>query len=102
MIALQGALPALARAQKAVDSLDNKDIVEMKANRNPLDIIRYILDAVAIYFQVKVDPIKMVEKQFNKKEERKVLFTEESYESSGKAVLNDMNFMKKLSGFEKD
>jgi len=44
----------------------------------------------------------MVEKQFNKKEERKVLFTEESYENSGKAVLNDMNFMKKLSGFEKD
>ena len=43
-------MPALRRAQKAVDSLDPKDIVEMKANRNPLDIIRYILDAVAIYF----------------------------------------------------
>jgi hypothetical protein len=51
---------------------------------------------------VRVDPIKMVEKQFNKKEERKVMFTEESYESSGKFVLNDMNFMKKLANFEKD
>ena len=44
----------------------------------------------------------MVEKQFNKKEERTVLFTQESYESSGKFVLNDMNFMKKLATFEKD
>jgi len=85
-----------------VDSLESKDIVEMKANRNPLDIIRYILDAVAIYFQQKIDPIKMVEKQFNKKEERKVFFTEESYENGGKIVLNDMNFMKKLATFEKD
>ena len=43
-------MPALKRAQAAVDSLDNKDIVEMKTNRNPLDIIKYILDACAIYF----------------------------------------------------
>jgi len=99
---LEAAMPALRRAQAAVDSLDNKDIVEMKTNRNPLDIIKYILDACAIYFQVKIDPIKIVEKQFNKKEERKVFFTEESFESSGKFVLGDMNFMKKLANFEKD
>ena len=50
MIALQGAMPALNRAKAAVESLEAKDINEMKANKNPMDIIRYIFDAIAILF----------------------------------------------------
>jgi len=95
-------MPALNRAKVAVESLEAKDINEMKANRNPMDIIRYIFDAIAILFQNKIDPIKMVEKQFNKKEERKVFFTDECFENTGKFVLNDMNLLKKLLFFEKD
>jgi len=44
----------------------------------------------------------MVEKQFNKKEERKVNFTDECFENCGKFILNDMNLLKKLLNFEKD
>jgi len=47
---LQAALPALKRAQDAVDSIDQRDIVEMKANKNPLDIIKYIMDSVLVFF----------------------------------------------------
>ena len=52
-------MPALERAQKAVSELKASDIVEMKANRNPLDIIRYIMDSVVIFFQGKLIPIQI-------------------------------------------
>ncbi len=47
---LQAAIPALRRAQESVDSIDSKDITELKANRNPLEIIKYIFDAVLVFF----------------------------------------------------
>lgn len=47
---LEAALPALKRAEEAVASIEQKDIVEMKANRAPLDIIKYIMDSVLVFF----------------------------------------------------
>lgn len=43
-------MPALIRAQKAVDSLNKNDVNEMKANKKPLDIIKYIMDVICIFF----------------------------------------------------
>jgi dynein heavy chain len=99
---LQAALPALKRAQEAVDSIDQRDITEMKANRNPLDVIRYIMDSVVVFFGAKLAPIVIEEKIFNKKEGKTVQFLKDSWEESGKFVLGDMNFMKKLKEYEKD
>jgi len=99
---LQAAMPALERAQRAVSELKAADIVEMKTNRNPLDIIRYIMDAVVIFFMGKLVPVQIEEKVFNKKENKTVFFLKDSYEESGRPTLNDMNFMKKLVDFEKD
>lgn len=43
-------MPALNRAQKAVDSLNKNDVNEMKANKKPIDIIKYIMDVICIFF----------------------------------------------------
>jgi dynein heavy chain, axonemal len=100
---LQAALPALKRAQDAVDNLKQSDIVEMKSNRSPLDIIKYIMDVVLVFFQVKLNPITVEEKAFDRKnEQNKTKFLKESYEESGRVALNDMGFMKRLKDFEKD
>lgn len=50
-------MPALERAQRAVSELKPSDIVEMKSNRNPLDLIKYIMDSVVVFFQGKLIPI---------------------------------------------
>lgn len=55
-----GAMPALQRAQVAVTSLNSKDIVELKSNRNPAVIIKYILDTVVVFFGQKLLPIIIV------------------------------------------
>ena len=43
-------MPALTRAKVMVANLSAKDIVELKANRNPAIIIKLIMDTVAVFF----------------------------------------------------
>jgi hypothetical protein len=50
-------MPALIRAKEAVENLKASDIVEMKANKNPLDIIKYIMDSVVVFCGGKLNPI---------------------------------------------
>ena len=54
---LEAAMPALIRAQEAVDSLDKKDIDEMKAMKKLQDIMKVIIDSVVIFFQGKLVPV---------------------------------------------
>jgi hypothetical protein len=58
----------------AVTSLNSKDIVELKANRNPAVIIKFILDTVCVFFQGKLLPIIVVQVEVNKKEGRVIPF----------------------------
>lgn len=58
----------MKRAQDAVDSLTSADIVEMKTNKTPLDIIKYILDSVCVLFGAKLLPVTIEDKVFNRKE----------------------------------
>jgi dynein heavy chain len=91
----------LDRAQRAVSELKPSDIVEMKTNKNPGPIIKYIMDSVCVFFQAKLVPIQVEEKEINKKN---ITFIKDSYEEvgGGRAVLNDNRFMQSLVGFEKD
>ena len=100
---LQAALPALKRAEEAVASLDNKDIIEIKTTKTPHEVIKYIFDLVCIYFQVRLSPvICSEEKQFDKKSEKKSIFIKDSWEDSGKSVLVDPNLIKKLKEYDRD
>lgn len=47
------------RAQAAVDSLDAASVNEMKANKKPQEILKLTLDAIAIYFSLKLTPISV-------------------------------------------
>lgn len=60
---LQAALPYLRKAEDAVKSIEQKDIVEIKAMKRPRDIVKIIFDCVNILFMQSLDPIqpKMVE-----------------------------------------
>lgn len=53
-------MPALQKAKVMVSTLSSKDIVELKANKNPANIIKFILDTVSIFFQAKILPIIIV------------------------------------------
>jgi dynein heavy chain len=83
---IQAALPALHRAEDAVSSLDNKDIVEIKRTKTPHEVIKYIFDLVCIYFQAKLSLVIPV-----KKVEKKQIFLKDSWYDSGKAMLGDTN-----------
>jgi dynein heavy chain len=56
---LAAAIPAQMRAQAAVDSLDSNSVNEMKANKKPPEIMKLTLDAIAIYFSLKLTPISV-------------------------------------------
>ena len=87
---LEAALPAQKRAVEAVENMDPKDIVELKANRAPLDIIKYIFDSVLVFFGSKLVPISIEPRVFNRKEGTVVQFLKDSWEESGKLCLSDM------------
>ena len=57
---LAAAIPAQMRAQAAVDSLDAASVNEMKANKKPQQILKLVLDAIGIYFNLKMAPISYV------------------------------------------
>jgi hypothetical protein len=88
---LQAAIPALLAAEDAVNSLKPSDIVEMKANKKPHIVIKYIMDFVCVFFGAKLKPISIVENTF-KKGSNPVPFLDDSYEllGGGLFVLSDM------------
>jgi dynein heavy chain len=75
---LDEALPILEAAFKALDSLDKKDIAEMKAFSKPPELVMTVMEAICILFKIKPD-----------------------WENS-KKLLGDSMFLKKLSDFDKD
>ncbi|KNE58518.1 hypothetical protein AMAG_04085 [Allomyces macrogynus ATCC 38327] len=75
---LDEALPALEAAYKALDSLEKKDVAEMKAFAKPPDLVVMVLEAVCILFKVKPDW------------------------DSAKKLLGDPQFLKKIQDYDKD
>lgn len=58
---LEAALPALLKADDAVNSLKKQDIQELQnlgGKPNPLEMIKYTIDAVSIFLQNKLGPIE--------------------------------------------
>ena len=94
-------MPALLAADQAVRELEKKDIDDLKANKNPMTIIKYIMDAVAVFFKEKLLPVHMVSEQLAKKDPGPTTFIQDSY-SETKGILNDGNFRNNLQFFERD
>lgn len=93
---LQEALPYLHEANSACQSIKDKDIVELKANKAPVDIVKMTFDGLLLLMGNKVTEVKPEDKVINKVSST---FIKDSYEEHAKSMLNDMNFLKNLKRF---
>lgn len=99
---LAAAIPAQQRAQAAVDSLDPASVTEMKSNKNPQEILKLNLDAIAIYFNMKLTPVQLINELYIAKGVN-VNFWKNSFEESGKLILGpQFDFLKNLKTYDKD
>lgn len=83
---LDEALPALKAAAKALDSIQSKEVAELKTNKNPLPDIQRVFQAVCILQG------KQPEKKLNTTTGKR----EEDWTEARKALLADMYFLKSL------
>jgi len=78
-------MPALEKAKIAVASLKPGDITEIKAMKKGVPpIVEYTLDAVAVFFGQKLDPVRMAPEVISFTSKIKGPFFESSYNNSGK------------------
>jgi dynein heavy chain len=74
----------------------------MKANKKPQEILKITLDAIAIYFNLKLVPIQLISELVISKDIT-VPFWKNSYEESGKFILGPgFDFLKNLKTYDKD
>jgi len=99
---LNNALPFLHEATAACQSIKDKDIVELKQTKNPVDIVRLTFDGILLLQSYRILEVKVEDKQINKVS---LTFIKDSFDECSKGVLSDMNFLKNLkhfAEFEKD
>ncbi|CAK0855452.1 unnamed protein product [Prorocentrum cordatum] len=101
-VELDKALPFLHEAEQACNSITKKDIGDLKANKNPMNIIKLTFDGLQILqskpmVDVQPNPDTVINKV-------QATFIMDSYEHS-KKELNDISFLNKVLDFaanEKD
>ena len=93
---LAKAQPFVDRANAAIASIKPKDIQEIKANKNPTDIIKMIFDCIAILFSKPLEVVK-AETLYVKKEDLPFIGT--SFKPHGQKMLGDANFLTDLQEF---
>ena len=96
---LAAAIPYLKKAEAAIESIKPSDITEMKANKNPVDIVKMVIDTVNIIFQLPVFPVKETVKQARG---QKFTFIEDSFVPLGQSTLYDTNFLKRIITFSNE
>ena len=93
---LAKAQPFVDRANKAIDSIKPKDINEIKANKNPTDIIKLIFDGILILFKQPLDVVKQTTLVIKKED---VPFFETSFKFSAMKMLSQAAFLGDLQEF---
>jgi hypothetical protein len=74
----------------------------MKTNKNPQEILKLNLDAIAIYFNLKLIPVQVITDLYIAKGVQ-VNFWKNSFEESGKFILGpNFDFLKNLKTYDKD
>eukprot|EP00928_Gymnodinium_smaydae_P031101 TRINITY_DN22944_c0_g4_i1.p1 TRINITY_DN22944_c0_g4~~TRINITY_DN22944_c0_g4_i1.p1 ORF type:complete len:1938 (-),score=445.97 TRINITY_DN22944_c0_g4_i1:215-5482(-) len=95
-VELDKAMPFLHDAESACNSIQKKDIVEIKANNKPVDIIKLVFDGLQILQNKGVIPVKMETRLINKMEQP---FLADSYDDYAKAEVSNMDFLKNILDF---
>eukprot|EP00928_Gymnodinium_smaydae_P031098 TRINITY_DN22944_c0_g2_i2.p1 TRINITY_DN22944_c0_g2~~TRINITY_DN22944_c0_g2_i2.p1 ORF type:complete len:3465 (-),score=972.42 TRINITY_DN22944_c0_g2_i2:18-9410(-) len=99
---LDKAMPFLIEATEACNSIQKKDVVEIKTNNKPVDIIKLVFDGLQILQSKPVLPTKVEERFINK---ITAPFIADSYDEYAKKDLNDIRFLDNILSFaanEKD
>jgi len=99
---LETAMPFLREAEAACNSIQKKDIAEMKTNKNPADIIKLSFDGLLLLQSKQILPVARQEGFINK---LTAPFIKDSFEEYARRDLADINFLKSLLDFatnEKD
>jgi dynein heavy chain len=92
-VELDKAMPFLHEAESACNSIQKKDIVEIKANNKPVDIIKLVFDGILILQNKMVKSYSETECQINKTPGR---FIDNSYDEYAKKEVSDMDFLKNI------
>eukprot|EP00927_Polykrikos_kofoidii_P046386 TRINITY_DN40623_c0_g2_i1.p1 TRINITY_DN40623_c0_g2~~TRINITY_DN40623_c0_g2_i1.p1 ORF type:complete len:3637 (-),score=783.39 TRINITY_DN40623_c0_g2_i1:390-10571(-) len=92
-VELSRAMPFLHEASAACESINKKDIVEIKANQKPVDIIKLVFDGLLILQNKPVNPVTFRPVLINKVEKE---FICDSYDDFAKKELQDMDFLKNI------
>jgi dynein heavy chain len=95
-VELDNAMPFLYEAEAACNSIQKKDIVDLKSNQKPVDIIKLTFDGLLLVQSKPVVPVTPAVKLINKVE---VPFLADSYAEYARSDLNDINFLTKLMDF---
>ncbi|KAH8056491.1 dynein light chain binding protein [Aureococcus anophagefferens] len=95
---LAKAQPFVDRANKAIESIKPKDIQEIKANKNPTDIIKMIFDCILILFKQPLDTVKPTTLSVKKED---LAYFETSFKFSGQKMLGGTTFLADLQEFGK-
>jgi len=101
-IELNNALPFLFEAEAACNSIQKKDIVDLKANGKPKDIIKLTFDGLMIVQSKPVENVRPNAVEVNKTE---VTFIQDSFDNYSRKDLSNINFLNDLMYFannEKD
>lgn len=86
-------------AEKAVNSIQSKDISELGTTIKALDTTKFILDPVHILFQRPLEKVKLQNLNMLRQD---VPFIGDSYESFTKSTLKSNSFLKDLLEFSKN
>ena len=95
---LAKAQPFVDKANKAIASIKPKDIQEIKANKNPTDIIKMIFDCILILFKQPLDTVKPTTLSVKKED---LAYFETSFKFSGQKMLGGTTFLADLQEFGK-
>eukprot|EP00931_Biecheleriopsis_adriatica_P081370 TRINITY_DN5469_c0_g1_i3.p1 TRINITY_DN5469_c0_g1~~TRINITY_DN5469_c0_g1_i3.p1 ORF type:complete len:4660 (-),score=1275.41 TRINITY_DN5469_c0_g1_i3:88-14067(-) len=93
---LNAALPFLHEANAACNAIRDKDIVELKQTKNPVDIVRLTFDGLLLLQGLKISEVKPEDKTINKVQ---ATFMKDSFEDYSKGMISDINFLKNLKYF---
>lgn len=94
-VQLDEAIPYLKKAESACNSINKNDVTEIRANKQPLDIIKLTFDGILILQKKMLVPVKVEDKIINKVS---APFIADSYQEYSVKEL-DMTFLDKILSF---
>ena len=92
------ATPLVDRANAAIDRITPSDIVEIKTNRKPLDIIKLVFDGVLLLFQRPLNPVRPTMLNVKRSE---LPFIETSFVPHGQSMVSDTQFLSRVIAFSR-